>query len=395
MMNWASTINPLDRSRPDCIGAKARALRKVLSSGIARIPESLCISKLAFDALKSVYSAKSNGVNLGTVDLPLGFAEAILSSVRETFGNRPLVVRSSASSEDSPIMSWAGQYSSFLNLRTDADILTAVKLCYSSLSSEIANLYAQIKAVNLEHEWMAVLLQELVDVTHSGVMFTADPIEGPEYILVEFVCGLGDGLVSGKAQPAQLRIARSELSGLPHNSIEGVGRLGARLETLFGHPVDVEWGWGQHQQNLTVFQVRPIATEQLIPRPAGEDGAIRGKVIGTANTASKRIASGRLRIIREPSFLPHVTSEDIVYYVGEPDSRLFQALFKSQGLITSGGVLSHIAIVARELGRVCLVEPISFDPAPYEGLRIAVDGPHGLIRVPAELHAVDLKNRSW
>jgi len=125
------------------------------------------------------------------------------------------VIRSSATCEDSPLLSFAGQYSSFLNVRGGENIIKAIKLCYQSLFSDNAKIYSKINGIRLEYESMAIAVQELAPVTVAGVIFTADPVnQDDKKMIVEYTKGLGDSIVSGHKKPILKEIEKTKINNL-------------------------------------------------------------------------------------------------------------------------------------------------------------------------------------
>ena len=209
--------------------------------------------------------------------LPASLAEAILAAhVRLEQGDL-VAVRSSAVSEDGLAASFAGQQETYLNVPRDA-VLDRVRECWASFFSPRALFYRAQKAV-LADTRMAVVVQAMVQADKSGVMFTVDPIRNRrECMIVEGAAGLGEAIVSGEITPDHYVISRDdgriiesfipdENSGrvLADDELDGLRRLGLRLETFFGSPQDVEWCACGGE--LLLLQSRPITT--LVKKGSG------------------------------------------------------------------------------------------------------------------------------
>jgi hypothetical protein len=171
-------------------------------------------------------------------------------------------VRSSALSEDSAHASFAGEFASVLNVKTDEEILEAIYTVYSSRLSDRVKVYSAVHGIEQSHQ-MAVVVQQMVQSEISGVLFTADPITGSRTSMVgNFVYGLGEQLVSGEVNAYSFKFIR------PTGKYDGpIGlkkyaaklyKYAARLETELGSPQDIEWAAAGGK--LYILQSRPITT---------------------------------------------------------------------------------------------------------------------------------------
>jgi len=125
------------------------------------------------------------------------------------FQNKAVVIRSSATCEDSPFLSFAGQYSTFLNIKIKKQIKTAIKLCLLSLHSNNSKIYGSHHGVNLDNELIAVMIQEFKPVDIAGVSFTANPVTSDKnQIIIEYLEGLGDKIVSGEKKPKSITTSK-------------------------------------------------------------------------------------------------------------------------------------------------------------------------------------------
>ena len=194
--------------------------------------------------------------------------DAALSAWRELDEERSFAVRSSATVEDAAGMSFAGQFESILNVHGADTLQDAIKACWLSFYSERALIYMARQRVPAEKVTMAVLVQEMVDASHAGVLFTNDPLTGAtDRFVVEYVSGLGEGLVQGMVQPERLDIERrtgrvltstkNEL--LSSATLENLCDLARRTENLFGAPQDIEWAL--RDGSVFLLQSRPITTK--------------------------------------------------------------------------------------------------------------------------------------
>jgi len=224
---------------------------------------------------------------LNAIPMPGDVAEAIVAAMATELGGAR-AVRSSATVEDLPETSFAGQHDSFLNVRGCDAVLAAVKRCWLSLFSERAISYRMRKGIAPGREQMAVIVQELIDADAAGVMFTADPAGG-DCILIEAAFGLGEAVVQGKVAPDRVEVSRSRLrvvrrdTGLKRVQIvaakDGVceqllaaekasapvlddetaarlAGLGLEVERVLGGPLDIEWC--VRGQEFWLLQARPV-----------------------------------------------------------------------------------------------------------------------------------------
>jgi phosphohistidine swiveling domain-containing protein len=233
-----------------------------------------------------------------TVDLlPPGLAAALCEAYAE-LGRPPVAVRSSGTAEDLPEASFAGQQDTYLNVVGEKDLLTAVVNCWGSLWTARAIGYRGRNDIPHRDVALAVVVQGMIDSEASGVLFTANPLDGKrtEYV-AEATLGLGEGLVSGQVEPdryvleaatgrvlsktlgAKALVVQAKPEGgttqrvvdapsrqaLPDSAIGELVQLGRRVTELLGCPQDVEWAWADERIHL--LQARPITS--LFPLPAG------------------------------------------------------------------------------------------------------------------------------
>ncbi|MES2320056.1 MAG: PEP/pyruvate-binding domain-containing protein [Pseudomonadota bacterium] len=266
-------------------GGKAASLARMLAHGF-RVPDGVVLTDALFQA--HVGSAGSEDAARRCA-APLAPAlRAALGACINAGGAVLHAVRSSAVGEDSAANSWAGQLDTVLGV-ADADMLeSAVRTVWSSAWSERSLVYQARRKVQLAR--MGVIVQRQVDARHAGVLFTHAPagFASQSVMLVEYCAGLGDALVSGTIDPARVVVAREGNAIVEHvmpddamaplgaGDIAALVTQAARLETLFGCPLDIEWAIDQAGE-LWLLQARPIST------PVG--GETRSAVWTNANIA--------------------------------------------------------------------------------------------------------------
>lgn len=294
-------INP--EQRP-LAGGKGGSLARLFQAGFP-VPAGFVILPSAFD---------------GTDLTPQAWAEAQqqLADLRAGDPEVSLAVRSSALSEDSAKASFAGEFETVLNVQSDEEIRTAIGTVYRSRSSERVRAYSQGRGIDAEHE-IAVVIQQLVKADSSGILFTANPVNGQrDQIVLTATWGLGEAIVGGMVTPDTLiihkqtrailtrEIADKQVMTVPlaHGTREQpvpenkrraavlsdgqVGelvRLGIEIEALYGFPMDIEWVCSG--QKVWIVQARPITTlpEPEPPAPTiwklskGQYAAMRNNIV--------------------------------------------------------------------------------------------------------------------
>ncbi|HEY6015054.1 MAG TPA: rifamycin-inactivating phosphotransferase, partial [Candidatus Limnocylindrales bacterium] len=233
--------------------------------------------------------------------IPDDLADAITRAAARLGEHAAFAVRSSATAEDLPTESFAGQQDTYLNVIGPAAILEHVRRCWGSLFTERAVTYRIRNGLDHRKVQMAVVVQRMVFAEAAGILFTADPVTGNRKVAtVEAAFGLGEALVSGLVNPdvhrvrdgrivetslgiKQRAVEASPGGGTEHRAIEPerqerpaltdaqvvrLVRLGRRIEAHFGRPQDIEWCLADG--GFQIVQSRPITT--LFPIPPADDG---------------------------------------------------------------------------------------------------------------------------
>lgn len=328
-----------------------------------------------------------------TAEISAELHDRIAEKLSEWEPDTACAVRSSATAEDLPTDSFAGQHDTFLNVLGEEGIVKAIKKCWASLFSERAIHYriengighgmCHIMDYGRGHKsvQMAVIVQKMVFPNASGVLFTADPLTGNRKVsVIEAVFGLGEGLVSGKVNPDVYKIkdglcfqqvvSRKEQQVVP-NRFGGVAALelpvglqnskvltdeqialleqfGRNAEAFFGAPQDMEWG--MTEEGLYLLQCRPITT--LYPVPEGANPGNRVFVsVGHQQMMTDPMRPLGMSVFRMTSVGPRYEAGgrlfvDVTENLISPDGRkyLLDVLGKSDPLIRE----ALKAIVTRE-----------------------------------------------
>jgi phosphoenolpyruvate synthase/pyruvate phosphate dikinase len=362
------------------IGSKIKNIKIIQERVGCLIPKTLVINTKIFNQLLLENKIQDPlNYDWSQFQIPIEYQKIILKKIKHEFNNKALVIRSSATCEDSPLLSFAGQYSSFLNIKGEENILKAIKLCYQSLFSDNAKIYARINGVRLARESMAIAIQELIPATIAGVIFTADPVnQDDKKIIVEYTKGLGDAVASGHKKPIQKEIEKIKIKNLKNIFFKKLAKIALDIENIFGVPQDIEWGW--NGQKIYIFQSRDITT--LNNRPKTFNYTFNNnKIIGAGIPVCRGVARGYLKIIQGIKDYDQIKRGDIVLIRCKADISLVKKIQFIKGLIINGGILSHIAVIAREFNIPCLTAPVIDDKKikKYANKKIIIDATNGKI----------------
>ena len=219
---------------------------------------------------------------------------AIAATARDAYaalGGGPVAVRSSATAEDLPGASFAGQQDTILNVTGEEALLDAVRRCWASLWNERAVVYRAANGIDDTTVALAVVVQRMVDAAVAGVLFTANPITGTRRrAAIDAVRGLADALVSGAVDPDHYlvdagsgRVMDRCGDALDDGRLRELAAMGVRVEAHYGAPQDIEWAV-DHGGKLWLVQSRAITT--LYPLPADAPDPDRDlRVYFSANVA--------------------------------------------------------------------------------------------------------------
>ena len=349
--------------------------------------------------------------------MPLEIEREIVSAYRQ-LGEGPVAVRSSATAEDLPEASFAGQQSTFLNVVGAENVVKAVQACWASLFEARAVFYRAQGGYDHLEVALAVPVQRMVQSEKSGVMFTVEPVSSdPNKVTIEAVWGLGEAIVSGEISPdfylvdkATLAILErqvapqdrmlvratggngrcdrgnewvpvpAEMRDAPKLSDEEVvelARIGLRVEEHYGAPQDIEWAYERGQFYLV--QSRPVTTLREQAEEEEEAEEETAPVLLTGQAASPGVAAGRVKIVHDPSEIDIVEEGDVlVAEMTTPD--FVPAMKRAAAIVTErGGQTCHAAIVSRELGIPCVVGASGAMSKLAPGTLVTVDGSKGVV----------------
>ncbi|HVO68775.1 MAG TPA: PEP/pyruvate-binding domain-containing protein [Aggregatilineaceae bacterium] len=242
--------------------------------------------------------------------MPEDIAEAIRLAYADLGGSDlPVVVRSSATAEDLPGLSFAGQQETFLNVRSWQAVLEAVKQCWASLWTARAIAYRIQHGIDQESVALAVVVQVLVAAEAAGVMFTANAVNGRrDEVVINAAWGLGEAIVGGRVTPDTLTLDKASGRVLSRDTADkhvmtvpgdggtreqptpdslrrapvleddaatDLARLGVQIERMYGEPMDIEWA--RADGRFAILQARPITTLPQLEAPLPTEWPLPGK----------------------------------------------------------------------------------------------------------------------
>lgn len=317
-------LDEIDQTQVALVGGKGAHLGELMRVGGIRVPAGFCVTTQAFqrflagaqsidEQLARLSQAKPDDREalrtlsadirriLEATKIPDDVAGAITRALAQLGEQAAYAVRSSATAEDLPTASFAGQQDTYLNVVGLDAILEHVRRCWASLFTERAVVYRLRSGFDQRKVTMAVVVQQMIFPEAAGILFTADPVTGNRKLAsIDASFGLGEALVSGLVNPdvykvrgdavvaktiatKQLALTASKAGGTQQQALEPLrqkqasltdeqavrlARLGRRIEAHFGCPQDIEWC--AVDDDFHVVQSRPITT--LFPVPAAHDG---------------------------------------------------------------------------------------------------------------------------
>ncbi|MFC1940563.1 phosphoenolpyruvate synthase [Chloroflexota bacterium] len=340
----------------------------------------------------------------------------IASDIEQAYikmGEGLVAVRSSATAEDLPEASFAGQQRTFLNIQGKKEVVSAVQECWASLFEARAVYYRNYQGFDHFKVGLAVPVQKMVESKTSGVIFTIEPVTNDaSKVIIEAVFGLGETIVSGEVTPdlyivdkgkqkiiskkiasQEWQLIRNPVAGrrevniraaipkaiqkqqkLSDKEIIRLVRLGRRLEEHYQFPQDIEWA--KENNEIYIVQTRPVTT---IKETAEVEPEIKIPALLTGAAASPGIAAGPVKLVAEASQIHKVKDGDVlVTEMTTPD--FVPAMKRAVAIVTDrGGRTAHAAIVSRELGIPCVVGTERATTELTDKQIVTVDGSRGKV----------------
>lgn len=413
---WFDQIGRYDVKKA---GGKGANLGEMIKIGIP-VPQGFVITTASFDRMMQIYNLasmieqaiESTDVDktedllevsrkikeiILSIEMPTEIESKVieaytrLSNHDDSFVNAPIeelpvvAVRSSATAEDLPTASFAGQQATFLNVSDKKELIDSVRKCWASLFEPRAIFYRAkhgfIKAS------IAVIVQKMINSDKSGIIFTVDPTTGENIILIEAIWGLGESIVGGEVSPDSYKVSKekgaiidvrisqktkmrrqdytsnttleddvpqSKITAqvLTKDEILKLAKYSMILENHYGgNPQDIEFAIAKDK--ITIVQTRAITTKAKEHKEKTD--LIKGNRLLKGIGASPGLASGKVKIILNKEDIIRVEKGDIIVTtMTSPD--LVPSMSKSAAIITDlGGRTCHAAIVSREMGIPAIV----------------------------------------
>jgi pyruvate,water dikinase len=334
-----------------------------------------------------------------------------------------VAVRSSATAEDLPDASFAGQQETFLNVKGPDDLIGKVVKCWSSLFTPRAIFYRTEKGFAHEKVFISVGVQKMVNSGCAGVMFTINPVTGDQNeIVIEGNYGLGETVVSGVVNPDDFvidkatlkikdrRIARKtieyirdpttgktvhldvpvdkqKVTCITDEEISTLAKLAKRIEGHYGKPMDIEWAIDQDlsfPQNMFIVQARPetVWGSKTMETPVKEQNvqeALKVAVRGIS-AGRKGYGAGMAKVVLNTDDANKIMRKGDILVTGMTDPDFVPFMKMASAIVTDkGGVTSHAAIVSRELSIPCVVGTETATQVMKTGKEYTVDSRNGIV----------------
>jgi len=314
-----------------------------------------------------------------------------------------VAVRSSATAEDLPTASFAGQQKSFLNVKGISMYLDSVRKAWASLFEQRAIYYRHEHQVGKAN--IALVVQKMVNSEKSGVMFTVNPTTNEENVVIEATWGLGENLVSGEVEPdtyimsrdrklIEKRIGRKDKMrirdysdrtvnvAVPKDKMNAQVLTEDELSQLVNYGLAIEQHYGKHQDiefaiekgKIYIVQARAVTTQAKT-----EQVSVSGNVLLSGLGSSPGVASGSVKIVRNLPDLAKIEKGDVlVTKMTSPD--MVVAMGRSVAIVTDeGGMTAHASIVGREMGLPVIVGTRNATQQLKDGQKITIDAYSGKV----------------
>lgn len=444
----------LERKDVDIVGGKSSSLGEMTAKTDVPVPYGFATTAYAYryfikesgleEKMRSILSELTDVENSALLrDVSARLRDAIMAEkmpqdLQDAIGaayvelgkrvgeeNPYVAVRSSATAEDLPDASFAGQQDTYLNVQGAETIIAKVKECYASCFTDRAVYYREKQGFDHIEVALSAVVQMMVFSKTSGVMFTVNVATGDDNnILIEAAFGLGEYVVQGTVTPDNYTISKHDhkiidrcvneqdimlirkkggdceevqvpeelrkVQTLTDEQILELADYAKKIEKHYGCYMDMEWGVDERTNKIWILQARP---ETVWSRRNKEGGTkvqesksmttTDHKVIVKGLPASPGKVSGRVHVILDPSRIDEFKEGEIlVTEMTAPD--WVPAMKKAKAIVTdSGGMTCHASIVSRELGIPCIVGTKSRGEAATvtipDGIDVTIDATHGVV----------------
>lgn len=430
--NLVVWFKDVDKDDIDIVGGKGANLGEMVKAGFP-VPNGFIVTSYAYfqfirennlttkikhllqtanydkpDSLNQISNHIKKLILQGTVTEEL--KKSIFSSYRAlggTFKDALVAVRSSATAEDLPGASFAGQQETYLNVQGEANVLHAIKEAWGSLFNARAIFYRHEKHFDHFKVGIAIPVQKMVSSEKSGIMFTIDPVTNDKKkVVIEAIFGLGEMIVQGQVTPDHYEVEKESmkivLKDIATQSVElkKVGKLnkevklssnigkrqkltdseiiklaeiGKKLEKHYYFPQDSEWAI--EKNTIYIVQTRPVTTITKQRKEAQIDKYT--PVILRGAPASPGIASGATKVLLTAKEIDKIQKGEILV-APQTNPDFVPAMKKAAAIVTEmGGRTSHAAIVSRELGIPAIVGAEHATKLLKTGMVVTVNGAKG------------------
>ena len=441
----------LERKDVDIVGGKSSSLGEMTAKTDVPVPYGFATTAYAYryfikesgleEKMRSILSELTDVENSALLrDVSARLRDAIMAEkmpqdLQDAIGaayvelgkrvgeeNPYVAVRSSATAEDLPDASFAGQQDTYLNVQGAETIIAKVKECYASCFTDRAVYYREKKGFDHIEVALSAVVQMMVFSKTSGVMFTVNVATGDDNnILIEAAFGLGEYVVQGTVTPDNYTISKHDhkiidrcvneqdimlvrkkggdceevqvpeelrkVQTLTDEQILELADYAKKIEKHYGCYMDMEWGVDERTNKIWILQARPETVWSRRNKEGGakvqESKSTDHKVIVKGLPASPGKVSGRVHVILDPSRIDEFKEGEIlVTEMTAPD--WVPAMKKAKAIVTdSGGMTCHASIVSRELGIPCIVGTKSRGEAATvtipDGIDVTIDATHGVV----------------
>ena len=430
-------VNELHVEDIPIVGGKGANLGELTNAGFP-VPEAFVLTTASYDyfienaklmdrinkALSGIDRSSDDSLAEASVEIrnmfeeceiPADLKKDIVSRYKLLFpkGKKGFVaVRSSATAEDLPDASFAGQQETYLNVVDEDDLFDKIRKCWSSLFTARAIAYREKQGFAHEDVKLAVVVQRMVNSEFSGIMFTVDPNSGAKQIVIEAGYGLGEAIVGGEVTPdtyvvdkQKMEVLKKRISTqtwkyvrgknggcekedipgdkikaqkIPDSRIQEIAEIGRQIEIHYEKPMDMEWCI--EDDKAYIVQARPItATGNSATNESVGNSVSSEDIIASGLGASPGLATGKVVIYDTSMSLEAIKEGDIlVTQMTMPD--MVPAMSRAAAIVTDeGGMTCHAAIISRELGTPCVVGTGNATEIMKDGMDVTVDGTTGTV----------------
>ncbi len=447
-MDYIKWFTEISREDGDIAGGKGANLGELTNNGV-NVPPGFCLLSQAYKKFVSANNFEKiisdllsdldqeNSAELQRVskeirgemaqaDIPAEVEKDVLEAyeklLQQGIKTAKVAVRSSATAEDLPDASFAGQQETYLHVKGDEELLYHVKKCWSSLWTPRAIYYRQEKNFDHLDVALSVVVQQMVSGEKAGVIFTVNPLsEKADEILINSSWGLGEAVVSGLVTPDDYVIDKNtgevleeniskkikmivekegektgteivrtasflgdeavEEPSLQKDELEKLIAQAKIIEQLYGSPQDIEWAIAGEDKQVYILQSRPITTLSKEGKETSDKAKSQAELTPLVRglNASPGTASGKVARIMDLTNLDQVKEGDIlVTEMTNPD--MVPAMRRAGAVVTDeGGRTCHAAIVSRELGIPCMVGCGDATKILEQGQLVTVDATRGVV----------------